>query len=129
MKRMTPLFVLAFFTCFHLMAQKALVDWSEVDKRSVWGPYLSNIAKGHGDEVITLGVKGSGLLGGKQTPTFTRYDRHWNPVLEKDPFNGSPPCHSTNTSAILAATSLKSSRSSPTRRWPSMKAVAGSSNV
>jgi hypothetical protein len=89
MKRATPLFVLAFFTCSHLMAQKALVDWSEVDKRSVWGPYLSHIAKGHGDEIITLQVKGSGLLGGKQTPTFTRYDRHWNPVLEKVPFNGS----------------------------------------
>ena len=88
MKRTTPLFILVFFTCFHLMAQKALVDWSEVDKRSAWGPYLSHIAKGQGDEIITLQLKGSGLFGGKQTPTFTRYDRHWNPVLEKDPFNG-----------------------------------------
>ena len=88
MKRTTSLFTLAFFTCSHLIAQKALVDWSEVDKRSVWGPYLSHITKGHGDELLTLQVKGSGLLGGKQTPIFTRYDRHWTPVLEKDPFNG-----------------------------------------
>ena len=38
-------------------------------------------------------------------------------------------CHSTNTNAILAATCLKSSRSSRTSRWQSMRAVGGRSNA
>lgn len=78
---------------FHLMAQKAQVDWSDMGKKSVWAPYLSTVVNGQGDEFVTLHHKGGQGVDSKSTAIFTRYDRHFNPVLEKELFDGKQKVH------------------------------------
>jgi hypothetical protein len=93
MKKKLLVLVVAGTMCFHLMAQKAQVDWSDMDKRSVWAPYLSSVVNGQGDEFITLHHKGGQGMDSKSTAIFTRYDRHFNPVLEKELFDGKQKVH------------------------------------
>src|SRR5579872_3239088 len=88
MKKTIPFFVWTFTTCFHLSAQKAQVDWSEMDKRSNGASYLRQIVKGQCDELITLQVKSGSLFNAKSTPVLTRYDRHFQPLLTKEPLKG-----------------------------------------
>jgi hypothetical protein len=92
MKKKLLAFIPGATMCFQLMAQKAQVDGSAMDKESVWAPYLSTVVNGQGDEFITLQHK-SQLLDAKSTVTFTRYDRHFNPVLEKELFDGKQKVH------------------------------------
>jgi len=75
------------------MAQKAQVGWSDMDKKSVWAPYLSTVVNGPGDEFITLNHKGGLGVDSKSTAIFTRYDRHFNPLLEKELFDGKQKVH------------------------------------
>ena len=94
MKKQLPAFILVATMYSHLMAQKVQVDWSGMNKESVWAPDLSNVVPGQGDEFITLHHKSGGLgVDTKYTATFTRYDRHFNPVLEKELFDGKQKVH------------------------------------
>jgi hypothetical protein len=93
MKKKLLAFIPAATMCFHLMAQKVQVDWSETDKESVWAPYLSTVVNGQGDEFITLHHKGGLGVDSKSTAIFTRYDRHFNPVLQKELFDGKQKVH------------------------------------
>ncbi len=92
MKKKLLAFIPAATLCFHIMAQKVQVDWSGTDKESVWAPYLSTVVNGQGDEFITLHHKAQ-LLDAKTTVIFTRYDRHFNPVLQKELFDGKQKVH------------------------------------
>ena len=70
------------------MAQKAQVDWSETDKKSTGTGYLRQIINGQGEELITLQIKTGGVFSVKSTPTLTRYDRHFQQLLTKEPLKG-----------------------------------------
>ncbi|HTI89103.1 MAG TPA: hypothetical protein VL727_00885 [Puia sp.] len=93
MKKGLLVFIPAALMCFHLTAQKVQVDWSDMDKKSVWAPYLSSVVNGRGDEFVTLHHKGGQGVDSKSTAIFTRYDRHFNPVLEKELFDGKQKVH------------------------------------
>src|SRR5581483_3374739 len=88
MKKVIPLFALAFATGYHLMAQKAQINWSEMDKKSVWAPYLASVVNGNNDELIALHIKTNELVG-NSTAVVTRFDNHFNPLQEKKLFKGS----------------------------------------
>jgi len=87
MKKALTLFIAASFLYLHPYAQKAQVNWSELEKNSA---YLLHIFKGHDNELITLSITG-------RTPLLTRYDSNLKQIDEKKPFNEKMDVHTAAT--------------------------------
>jgi hypothetical protein len=76
------LFAVPSLFCLHTYAQKAKLEWGDMEKKSKFAPALVRILKGPPNELITVSFKAES--GKTITPILARFDKDLNQVAEKE---------------------------------------------
>ncbi|WP_133054028.1 hypothetical protein [Niastella yeongjuensis] len=69
---------------FKPYAQKGKLEWGDLEKKNRNTPFMAQVLKGPGTDIITLGFRRQG--GSTISPVISRFDEKLNQVMEKELF-------------------------------------------